>query len=165
MLSTAGFDPFNRVKSGIHVEWRALGRGGSGEAAAGRAAVADDLVRGGCTYRRRRGWREVGMTVAVPTARAGAGVPSVLAPADAVGSRLRTSARLAVVVGLLLIPAVFANWAFTSVIGGQVAFTAHERDGMVVLRPALDALADTVAGRSVHLGALQRAAAAHPELQ
>jgi diguanylate cyclase (GGDEF)-like protein len=105
------------------------------------------------------------MTVPVGTARAASGVPLVLAPADALVSRLRTSARLAVVVGLLLVPAVFANWAFTAVIGGQVAFTAHERDGVVVLRPALLALAETIAGHRADLGALRRAASAHPELE
>jgi diguanylate cyclase (GGDEF)-like protein len=105
------------------------------------------------------------MAVPVVTTRVNSGVPSVLAPADAVVSRLRTSARLAVVVGLLLVPTAFANWAFTSVIGGQVAFTAHERDGVVVLRPALTALAATVGGGPADLAAVKSAVLAHPELR
>jgi diguanylate cyclase (GGDEF)-like protein len=104
------------------------------------------------------------MAVAVVKSSVDSGVPSVLAPADAVVSRLRTSARLAVVVGLLLVPTVFANWAFAAVIGGQVAFTSSERAGVLVLRPALTALASTVAGRRADLTALHTAASAHPEL-
>ncbi len=104
------------------------------------------------------------MAVAVVKSSVDSGVPALLAPADAVVSRLRTSARLAVVVGLLLVPTVFANWAFAAVIGGQITFTAREREGVLVLRPALTALANTISGHRADLTALHIAASAHPEL-
>jgi methyl-accepting chemotaxis protein len=99
-------------------------------------------------------------------ARAG-GAPPVLRPALALTDRLRTSARLAALIAVLLVPAVYATWSFVTVIGGNVAFTQAERAGVEVLRPALTALATTVAqtdGRPADLTPLRTAAAAHPEL-
>jgi methyl-accepting chemotaxis protein len=94
-----------------------------------------------------------------------AGPPLLLAPADAVVSRLRNSARLALLVVLLLVPAGLANEAFASTINGQIAFSSAERTGVLVLRPALDSLAATVAGSGdARLEALGTAVAAHPEL-
>ena len=71
--------------------------------------------------------------------------PMMLRPALALADRLRTSARLAALAGILLVPAVYATWSFVTVIGGQVAFTQAERGGVDVLRPALTALASTTA--------------------
>ncbi|HYJ75518.1 MAG TPA: methyl-accepting chemotaxis protein [Kineosporiaceae bacterium] len=99
-------------------------------------------------------------------ARAG-GAPAVLRPALALTGRLRTSARLAALIAVLLVPALYATWSFVTVIGGQVAFTQAERGGVQVLRPALAALATTVGqrdGARVDLSQLRAAAAAHPEL-
>src|SRR3954452_11911635 len=99
-------------------------------------------------------------------ARAG-GAPAVLRPTLALTDRLRTSARLAALIAVLLVPAVYATWSFVTVIGGNVAFTQAERAGVEVLRPALTALATTVAqtdGRPADLTPLRTAAAAHPEL-
>ncbi|HVN13690.1 MAG TPA: hypothetical protein VMT69_16485, partial [Kineosporiaceae bacterium] len=78
--------------------------------------------------------------------------------------RLRTGARLGALILVLLMPAAYVTWSFASVIGGQVAVTDAERDGVQVLRPALAALAQTVAGRPADLAALRSAAAAHPGL-
>ncbi len=90
--------------------------------------------------------------------------PLLLRPALAVTSRLRTSARLVALVAALLVPTLFATWSFGSTIGGQVSFAGSEREGVVVLRPALDLLADAVGGRPVDLAPLSAAVAAHPAL-
>ena len=67
----------------------------------------------------------------------GSTAPAVLRPVVAVSSRLRTSARLAVLVLVLVVPGLGATWAYSSVIGGQVAFSAAEESGVRVLRPTL----------------------------
>src|SRR5690348_11565889 len=98
--------------------------------------------------------------------RAG-GAPALLRPALTLIDRLRTSARLAALIAVLLVPAVYATWSFVTVIGGQVAFTQAESGGVQVLRPALTALATSVGrrdGARVDLSQLRAAAAAHPEL-
>jgi len=88
----------------------------------------------------------------------------LLRPILAVTDRLRTSARLAALVVLLLVPGIVAAVSYTKVIGGQIDFAVSERAGTVVLRPALEALADVTAGRNPDLGAVRAAANAHPEL-
>ena len=98
--------------------------------------------------------------VSTPTA----GVPALLRPVVAASSRLRTSARLAVLVLVLLVPGLGAAWAYSATVGGQVAFTTAEQSGLRVLRPALVTLADAVGGRPADLGALEAAAAAEPDL-
>jgi methyl-accepting chemotaxis protein len=90
--------------------------------------------------------------------------PLVLRPVQGLIGRLRTSARLGLLVAVLLVPGVFATWSYAGVIGGQVAFTASERDGVQVLRPALVLLGDTVAGDPVDLAPVRAAIAAHPGL-
>src|SRR5690349_19883181 len=91
--------------------------------------------------------------------------PRALAPVDALVSRLRNSARLALIVVLLVVPAALANGAFWTSITGQLAFSDAERSGVVVLRPALADLAATVGPHgTVTLDALGKAVAAHPEL-
>ncbi|WP_203905149.1 methyl-accepting chemotaxis protein [Virgisporangium aliadipatigenens] len=78
--------------------------------------------------------------------------------------RLRTSARLAVLIVVLLIPGIGATISYTNVIGGQVDFARNELAGTVVVRQALLALSDTVGGRAPDLAALTAAVAEHPEL-
>jgi methyl-accepting chemotaxis protein len=98
-------------------------------------------------------------------ASAPAGTPAVLRLADVLVSRLRTSARLVVLVSLLLVPALLANVAFAIVITRQVAFAASEREGAAVLEPALTLLAETVGGHRPDLATLQAAATARPDLK
>jgi len=93
------------------------------------------------------------------------GRPRALAPVDVIVTRLRNSARLALLVGLLLVPAGLANWAFASTISSQAAFSDAEREGVLALRPALTALAVTAGGKdAVDLAPLGKALAAHPSL-
>jgi methyl-accepting chemotaxis protein len=82
----------------------------------------------------------------------------------AAAARLRTSARLAVLVLVLLLPGVGAVWAYATTVGGQIAFTAAEQSGVRVLRPTLAAMVDAVAGRAVDVAALEAAAQAEPDL-
>jgi methyl-accepting chemotaxis protein len=96
--------------------------------------------------------------------RTRAAAPGVLRPVLAIAGRLRTSARLGVLIAVLLVPAVYATWSYVGVVQGQVAFSSAERAGLEVVRPALAAMAETVAGRPVPLDAVRAAVAAHPEL-
>jgi len=91
--------------------------------------------------------------------------PALLRPLLAVADRLRTSARLAVLSVVLLVPGLVATYSYAGVIGGQVDFATLEQAGTTVVRPALVALSDTVAGRSPDLDPLQKAVGAHPELK
>jgi hypothetical protein len=88
-----------------------------------------------------------------------------LAPVLAVTDRLRTSARLAVLMVALLVPGLVATVAYTKNINGQIDFSADEQVGTKVVEPALLALADTVAGRTPDLTALKAAASANPSLE
>ncbi len=90
--------------------------------------------------------------------------PLALRPALALTGRLRTSARLGALIAVLLVPAVYVTWSYQSVVHGQIAFSSAERSGVDVVRPALTALADTVAGRPTPLDAVGAGVAAHPEL-
>jgi methyl-accepting chemotaxis protein len=91
--------------------------------------------------------------------------PALLRPLLAVADRLRTSARLAVLSIVLLVPGLIATYSYAGVIGGQVDFATLEQAGTAVVRPALVALSDTVAGRDPDLDPLQKAVGAHPELK
>jgi methyl-accepting chemotaxis protein len=90
--------------------------------------------------------------------------PWWLAPVLAAVDRLRTSARLAALVALLLVPGIVATWAFAGVIGGQVDFASSERSGVEVVRPALAVMSAAVAGKKVDLTELQSAVDANPDL-
>ena len=85
--------------------------------------------------------------------------PWVLAPVAVLSDRLGTSLRLVFLVGLLVVPAVFATWAFAGAMGSQVDFTGKERQGAEVLGPALTALATTAGGTMPDLAGLDAAAA------
>jgi methyl-accepting chemotaxis protein len=104
------------------------------------------------------------MAVSVSAQVFGARTPWLIAPAHALVARLRASARLVVLVVLLLIPAILANGAFALAIGSQASFATQERVGVQALRPTLTALAATVAGQTPDLNAVHSAAGAHPEL-
>ena len=90
--------------------------------------------------------------------------PRLLGPALTVTERLRTSARLAVLAAVLLVPGVVATWAYAGVIGGQIDFASSERAGVVVLRPALTTLAEVAAGDTPDLSALTTAVRSRPDL-
>ena len=91
--------------------------------------------------------------------------PPLLRPVLALAGRWNTSARLSVLVVLLLVPGVFATWSYTSTIGGQIAFSDRERTGARVLTAALQAMAATAAGERVDLDAVRRAALAEEDLK
>jgi methyl-accepting chemotaxis protein len=82
----------------------------------------------------------------------------------AIVDRLRTSARLGVLVLVLLIPGIGATYFYIGQINGQVDFASSELSGTVVVRQALDAMAAAVGGDTPDLAALRAAAWAHPEL-
>ncbi len=90
--------------------------------------------------------------------------PAVLRPVLALIDRLRTSARLVTLVVVLMVPGLGATGSYASVIGGQIAFTQAERDGVIVVRAALDLMAAAVAGGVPAPARLDAAVAAHPEL-
>ncbi|MEV6342946.1 methyl-accepting chemotaxis protein [Actinoplanes sp. NPDC051851] len=90
--------------------------------------------------------------------------PLLLRPVLALTDRIRTRARLAVVVLALLVPGCIATGMYTAEKAKDLTFSNSERDGAAVLRPALTALTDTAAGRTPDLDAIRTAAAAYPEL-
>jgi methyl-accepting chemotaxis protein len=77
---------------------------------------------------------------------------------------MRTSARLAVLVAILVLPCAVATYSFAAAIDSQISFSAKERVGLAVLRPTLVALASTVTGEAPDMSTLDSTAAAHPEL-
>jgi methyl-accepting chemotaxis protein len=91
--------------------------------------------------------------------------PSLLRPVLALAGRWNTSARLSVLVVLLLVPGLFATWSFTATIGGQIAFSDRQRTGTRVLTAALQAMAATAAGDRVDVDAVRRAALAEEDLE
>jgi methyl-accepting chemotaxis protein len=95
---------------------------------------------------------------------AGVRPPAILRPALALVDRTRTGARLGALVLVLLVPGIVATSAYTAEVNGKITFSTLERDGTEVVRPALLALADTVAGRNADLDAVRRAAADRPQL-
>jgi methyl-accepting chemotaxis protein len=82
----------------------------------------------------------------------------------ALTARLRTSARLGVLVVVLLIPTIVATASFSSAVGSQIAFADSESGGLVVLTPALDLLVATTAGQQPDLAPLTEAASHYPAL-
>ena len=95
---------------------------------------------------------------------AGVRPPAIQRPALAAVDRTRTGVRLGALVLVLLVPGVVATYAYTSEVNAKIAFSTSERDGTAVVRPALLALADTVAGNVPDLDAVRRAAADRPQL-
>jgi methyl-accepting chemotaxis protein len=91
--------------------------------------------------------------------------PVLVRPVLVAADRMRTSLRLGALVLVLMVPGVVATWAYINEANSKIAFSALERDGTEVVRPALLALADTVAGRTPDLGALRSAAERLPQLK
>src|SRR3712207_7538115 len=63
---------------------------------------------------------------------------STLFPYTTLFRSWNTSARLSVLVVLLLAPGVLASWSFTSAMNGQIAFSERERLGNDVLGVTLE---------------------------
>jgi len=91
--------------------------------------------------------------------------PLLLRPALVAADRMRTSLRLGVLVLVLMIPGIAATYGYTSEVNSKIDFSAAERDGTDVVRPALLALADSVGGRTPDLSALKTAVGEHPDLK
>jgi hypothetical protein len=90
--------------------------------------------------------------------------PVLLRPLLPVADRLRAGLRDVVLVLVLLVPAAVATAAYVGETGAKIAFSAAERDGLDVVRPALLAMVDAVAGREPDLAAVRDAAGRHPGL-
>ncbi|GIJ56581.1 methyl-accepting chemotaxis protein [Virgisporangium aurantiacum] len=90
--------------------------------------------------------------------------PRLLRPVLLVVDRLRIGARLGVLILVLLVPGAGAAYAYIGLINGQVAFANSEIDGIVVVRAALLAMADTAAGRKPDLGELRASVQQYPDL-
>ena len=90
---------------------------------------------------------------------AGESGPLLLRPMLAVGDRLRTGMRLALLVIVLLVPGGVATTMYTVARGDQIGFSSAERSGADAVVPMLTALADTVAARTPDLDAVRAAAA------
>jgi methyl-accepting chemotaxis protein len=101
---------------------------------------------------------------AAPAEPAASSRPAALAPVLLLTDRLRTRARLLTLVGLLVLPTLFATWSFTGALTEQIDFAASERTGVEVVHPAVVALAQTAGGSAADLSELEAAVAAHPEL-
>jgi diguanylate cyclase (GGDEF)-like protein len=85
-------------------------------------------------------------------------------PVLSLTDRLRSSSRLLLVVAVLLIPSLIAAGSFAVTIGGQVDFAEYERAGVRVVAPAVQALAESAAGRTLDLTKLRAAVQDHPQL-
>jgi methyl-accepting chemotaxis protein len=66
---------------------------------------------------------------------------------------------------VLVVPGIAATYAYTAEVNSKIEFSAMERRGTELVRPALLALADTVAGRQPDLEAVRLAITRHPELE
>ncbi len=92
-------------------------------------------------------------------------VPVVLRPVLPLADRMRTSMRLGVLVLVLMIPGIIATSGYVREAHNRIAFSTAEREGLEVVRPALLALADTVAAREPDLAAVRAAVEANPGLR
>jgi methyl-accepting chemotaxis protein len=81
-----------------------------------------------------------------------------------VTDRLRTSIRLGALSVVLLVPGVVGTWSFSSVIGGQIAFSDAERSGVDALAPALTLMTQTAVPGPAELAGVQDAAGRNPGL-
>ncbi|GAA3940231.1 methyl-accepting chemotaxis protein [Actinoplanes auranticolor] len=92
-------------------------------------------------------------------------VPALLRPVLPLADRMRTSTRLAALILVLMIPGIVATSAYVREARAQIAFSEAERQGLEVVRPALLALAATVAAKEPDLAGVRAAVAAHPDLR
>jgi methyl-accepting chemotaxis protein len=93
------------------------------------------------------------------------GAPALLRPVLPLADRMRTSLRLVALVLVLMIPGIFATSSYVLQAQTRIDFSSAERDGLDVVRPALLALANTVAAKEPDLAAVRAAVAAHPDLR
>jgi methyl-accepting chemotaxis protein len=63
-----------------------------------------------------------------------------------------------------MVPTVVAVWSFAGAMSSKIAFSAAERNGVIVLGPALAALASVTSGDTVDLTALRAAVDSQPSL-
>ena len=91
--------------------------------------------------------------------------PPLLRPVLPIADRLRTSLRLGALVLVLMIPGIVATYGYAREARQKIAFSAAERVGLEVVRPALLAMADTVAAQEPDLAAVRAAVDRHPELR
>lgn len=86
---------------------------------------------------------------------------------SAVISRLKLWLKLGLLVGLLMVPTVFAGFAYLGSVNGTIGFSALEREGIEVIRPALHALTSLAADPQTELDLepLSAAVSAHPQLE
>jgi len=91
--------------------------------------------------------------------------PRVLRPVLSLSDRLRTGPRLAVLVGMLLLPGLLGTGSFTAQVDGQLQFARAELAGQDVLDPTLTAMTAAARGDAVDLAAVRAGVAAHPGLR
>src|SRR5687768_7802105 len=91
--------------------------------------------------------------------------PALLRPVLPLADRMRTSLRLGALVLVLMIPGIFATSGYFLQARNRIEFSSAERDGLAVVRPALLALANTVAAKEPDLAAVRAAVDAHPDLR
>ncbi|GAA2561475.1 methyl-accepting chemotaxis protein [Winogradskya consettensis] len=89
-------------------------------------------------------------------------MPVLLRPVLAAADRMRTSLRLGTLVLVLMIPGGAATYGYVHEMHTKISFSASERDGLEVVRPALLALAT---GDRSDLAAVNTAIAANPSLR
>jgi hypothetical protein len=93
---------------------------------------------------------------------AGESGPLLLRPMLAVGDRLRTGMRLALLVIVLLVPDGVATTMYTVARGAQIGFSAAERAGADAVLPMLTALADPARPQQFFTGGRPREHHHHP---
>ncbi|AGZ39988.1 methyl-accepting chemotaxis protein [Actinoplanes friuliensis] len=91
--------------------------------------------------------------------------PALLRPVLPLADRMRTSMRLGVLILVLMIPGIVATCGYVLQARSKIAFSAAERDGLEVVRPALLAMASTVAAKEPDLAAVRDAVGRNPELR
>ena len=91
--------------------------------------------------------------------------PPLLRPVLPIADRLRTSLRLGALVLVLMIPGIVATYGYAREARQKIAFSAAERVGLEVVRPALLAMANAVAAQEPDLAAVRDAVDRHPELR
>jgi len=91
--------------------------------------------------------------------------PALLRPTLLLVDRLRASARLAVLVVVLLVPGIFATYSYSAAMAGQIAFSQNEEVGIEALAPILTELAAVAAGQQPDSAAMTALAGEYPDYQ
>lgn len=95
----------------------------------------------------------------------GAARPVLLRPLLSLVDRLRSSARLAVLGVVLLVPGVFSTWSYASLMAGQIAFSQTEETGVEALAPILTQLNAVASGEDPDTTAMSALAQEYPDFQ